>query len=161
MKRAEREITDRSQIDAILNKAAICRLALAVADEPYLVPVSYGYDGVAIYFHTAKAGRKLEMIARNPRVCFEVEGDTGLVCPSSEPCRWTYAYESVIGFGTVSEVIDTKEKRSKLDLIVAHYTTGASYQGVMQPVDNAKSAGARVWKINIESVTGKFSPAKS
>lgn len=159
MKRAEKEITERSEIDVILNEADVCRLALAVSDEPYLVPVSFGYDGVAIYFHTAKTGRKLEIIAANPRVCFEVERNVRLVFPASEPCRWTMAYESVIGFGIVSEVIDAREKVQRLELIVAHYADAAGYQDARQPVSDRNAAGARIWKIAIETMTGKCSPA--
>ena len=78
MRRSGREITARDELDAIIHSSLVCRLAFADQNEPYLVPVSFGYDGTAVYFHTASSGRKLEFIARNNRVCFELERDLRL-----------------------------------------------------------------------------------
>ena len=65
MRRRDREITSRQEIDAIIRAAEVCRLAFADRDEPYVVPVSFGYDGEALFIHTAKTGRKLEFIEAN------------------------------------------------------------------------------------------------
>ena len=73
MRRTDKEITDREAIDGIIGGCQVLRLGLAQDDVPYIVPLSFGYDGSAFYFHTALAGRKLEMIGANPRVCFELE----------------------------------------------------------------------------------------
>jgi len=78
MRRKEKEITNRPEIDTILKGAQVCRLALARENEPYLVPVFFGYDGSRLYFHTAREGRKLDFVAANNRVCFEVELNVNL-----------------------------------------------------------------------------------
>ena len=73
MRRSDREIRDRSSIDGILHAASVCHLALCDGDRPYVVPMSYGYDGDRLYFHCASEGRKLDVVRRNPNACFAVE----------------------------------------------------------------------------------------
>ena len=46
MRRSEREITNRTEIDAIIRSCQVCRVGLADGIEPYIVPMSFGYDGV-------------------------------------------------------------------------------------------------------------------
>ena len=68
MRRRDREIASRQDIDSIIRSAPVCRLAFADGKEPYVVPVSFGYDGETIYIHTAKSGRKIDFIEANSRV---------------------------------------------------------------------------------------------
>ena len=73
MRRNEREITDPKIIEEIIHQATICRIALYDADYPYIVPLNYGYESGALYFHSAKEGKKIDLIRKNSRVCFEIE----------------------------------------------------------------------------------------
>ena len=50
MRRKEKEITDRREIDGIMRSCSVCRLGLARENVPYIIPVSFGYDGAAILF---------------------------------------------------------------------------------------------------------------
>ena len=152
MRRRDKEIAERAEIDAVIEAAEVCRLAFARRDEPYLVPVSFGYDGAALYFHTAPHGRKLGFIAANPRVCFELEADVALREEVSDPCAWTFAYRSVIGYGTVSELSSTEEKTAGLNQVMQHYS-GRSWA-----IPETAVATTRVWRIEIDSLTGKHSP---
>lgn len=96
MRRADKEITSRAEIDAVVHGCVVCRLGFAVGNEPYVVPVSFGYDGRNLYFHTARTGRKIECIEANSRVCFEVERNVELIRDPGQPCEWSFAFESVI-----------------------------------------------------------------
>jgi nitroimidazol reductase NimA-like FMN-containing flavoprotein (pyridoxamine 5'-phosphate oxidase superfamily) len=154
MRRTDKEITTRKEIDAILQEALVCRLAFAMQDEPYLVPVSFGYDGERLYFHTAKTGRKLDFIQANPRVCFEVERDVRLVPHPSEACKWTVSFESAIGYGTISEIVTPEEKARAFNLILAHYSDRD------WDIPPGRIADTRVWRLRVESVTGKRSKQK-
>ncbi len=120
MRRKEREILDSDLIELILQKAEVCRVAFSQRAQPYVVPLSYGYDRGYLYFHSAPAGRKLDMIAKNPRVCFEVEYGVNLV-RAETPCNFTVHFASVIGFGRASLVTDPERKAFGLDVIVRHY----------------------------------------
>ena len=72
MRRRDKEITDQAELRRILQDARVCRLAMCDGDRPYLVPMSFALDGDDLVLHSARSGRKLEVLARNPAVCFEV-----------------------------------------------------------------------------------------
>jgi nitroimidazol reductase NimA-like FMN-containing flavoprotein (pyridoxamine 5'-phosphate oxidase superfamily) len=124
MRRKEQEITDRAALESILHRATVCRLGLAVGDEPYVVPVSFGYQDGSLYVHSSPEGKKVEMLRQNPRVCFEVDVEEELVRKGA-PCAWSVRYRSVIGWGRAAFLTDEEEKRRALDVIVAHYGTGS------------------------------------
>jgi nitroimidazol reductase NimA-like FMN-containing flavoprotein (pyridoxamine 5'-phosphate oxidase superfamily) len=154
MRRAEKNIASRAEIDTVIRSCLVCRLALAANDEPYLVPVSFGYDGAAIYFHTAPEGRKLDILARNPRVCFEFERNVELVRHPTRACRWTLHYESVIGTGRVTEMLGEADKLAGLNEIMAHYS-GREWEMTPTAIE-----ATRVWKVVIDEVSGKRSGRK-
>ena len=74
-------IQDLQQIEAILAKAKFIRLALSDPEtsNPYLVPLSFGYKDNAIYLHGSQKGRKIEILKKNSRVCFEAAIETELI----------------------------------------------------------------------------------
>jgi hypothetical protein len=154
VRRRDKEITDRAEIDSIIGAAEVCRIAMANANEPYLVPVSFGFDGTSIYFHTAKTGRKLEFFAANDRICFEFEANVSIQNDESDACAWTFAFESVIGYGTVEELTSPEDKARGLNQIMRHYS------GRDWSVDEQQLVTTRVWRIDIESLTGKRSLEK-
>ena len=154
MRRRDKEISSRQEIDAIIRNALVCRIAMANRDEPYLVPVSFGYDGNALFIHTAKSGRKIDFIEANNRVCFEFETNVSLKNDDRDACDWTFEFESVIGFGTIIELESAEDKSRGLNQIMLHYS------GREWDIDEAATATTRVWRIEIESVTGKRSVEK-
>jgi nitroimidazol reductase NimA-like FMN-containing flavoprotein (pyridoxamine 5'-phosphate oxidase superfamily) len=54
MRRKDKEITDRQQIDEILSKAEIIRLAVVDNGLPYIVAMNFAYVDGFIYMHSAK-----------------------------------------------------------------------------------------------------------
>jgi len=154
VRRGDKEITDRDEIDAIIRSSLVCRIAFADGDEPYVVPVSFGYDGESLYIHTAKTGRKLDFIEANNRICFELEGHVSIQTDDGDACKWTFEFESVIGYGTISEVTSGEDKAQGLNHIMKHYS------GKEWEISEQAAATTRVWRIDIESVTGKRSAEK-
>jgi nitroimidazol reductase NimA-like FMN-containing flavoprotein (pyridoxamine 5'-phosphate oxidase superfamily) len=154
VRRRDREIADRGEIDQIIRSALVCRIAMADKDEPYVVPLSFGYDGRALFIHTAKTGRKLDFFAANGRVCFELENDVSLRRNNNDPCEWSFTFESVIGYGTISELTGTDEKAQGLNQIMLHYSDREWH------FDETAVATSRVWRIDVQSVTGKRSREK-
>jgi len=155
MRRHDKEIRSRAEIDAVIRAADVCRLALARDNEPYLVPLSFGYDGKALYIHTAAKGRKIDFIEANNRVCFELEANVALVENEREACDWTFSFESAIGYGTVRELTRPDEKNHALNQIMRHYSGGE------WDIPAHRTASTRVWRIDIESITGKRSEEKA
>ena len=151
MLKSDREVTDRSQIDQIIRGSQVCHLGFAVQGEPYVLPMSFGYDGEALYFHTAREGTKIDLISANPRICFELERDVTLVTSPDDPCGWTFHYESVVGYGTISELTSPERKAHALNQIMRQYS---GHDWALTP---AHLEPARIWRLSIESVTGKRS----
>ena len=148
MRRREREIKDREVIDAIIRRCQVCRLGLSDGEEPYIVPLCFGYDGEALYFHSASEGRKIDILRKNGRVCFEFDIPEGMR-EAEQGCRWGIKYRSVIGFGTAEMVDDQEGKKKALEIVMAQYS-GKKYVFPEDVV--AKTA---VIKVVIARVTGK------
>lgn len=155
MRRTDKEIADRRQIDDIIRGSLVCRVATAKDNTPYVVPMSFGYDGVAIYFHTAPAGKKTEHFEANPQVCFEFERNVELRRDQQTACKWSFDFESVIGYGTISELAEPAQKENALNEIMRQYS------GSTWPFESASVAKVRVWNITITSMTGKQSKPKA
>ena len=154
MRRTDKEITDQELISQIIEQAQVCRLGLAKDNIPYILPVSFGYDGMAIYFHTAREGRKIEFMTANDRVCFEFEHGVQLIRNDSNPCKWTFSFQSVIGYGTVRELTGLSERTAGLNQMMKHYS------GRDWPFTAEDIQAIRVWRIAIDSLTGKQSKDK-
>ena len=125
MTKRERQIFDPAQIQAILDTAKVLHLGLAVDNEPYVVPMNYGYimeEGkLTIYLHSALRGKKLDMIHSNPKVFFEMACDR-LPFEGDMPCQYGMAYSSVMGRGTASMVEDVEEKKKAMTLLMKTQT---------------------------------------
>ena len=154
MRRTDKEITDRQQIDEIIRGSLVCRVAMAKDNAPYVVPMSFGYDGAAIYLHTAPDGKKIDCFEANPQVCFEFERNVELRHDPQVACKWSFNFESVIGYGTINELVEPAQKEQALNEIMRQYS------GKTWPFESASVAKVRVWKIAVASMTGKQSKPK-
>jgi uncharacterized protein len=124
MRRNEREIKDRKEIDDIIRRCRVCHLAMCVDGQPYVVPLNFGYDGRSLYFHTAPEGRKIDIIKRNNRVGFEFDILHDII-NAEQACKWGAKYESVLGSGTAEIVDDLDAKKEALEWIMRQYGNGA------------------------------------
>ena len=154
VRRTEKEITSRSEIDEIIHGCQVCHLGFAVDGEPYVVPVSFGYDGVAVYFHTAREGKKIDFISSNPRVCLQFERNVNLVVNEFDACKFTFSFESAIGYGDAVELLDFEEKANGLNQVMLHYSSRE------WRFNGSVVANTRVWHVPISVVTGKRSQQK-
>ena len=125
MTKRELQITDQNQIARILDAGKVLHLGLAVDNEPYVVPMNYGYtlqDGkLTFYLHSALRGKKLDMIRANPRVFFEVDCDR-TPFEGKVACQYGLSYSSVMGRGTATLVEDVEEKKQAMALLMKTQT---------------------------------------
>lgn len=149
MRRIDKEMKDG--IEEVLRRAKICRIAMCDGGMPYCVPVIFCYSDGFIYIHSARKGRKIDILRRNNLVCFETEVDINLI-RSGSPCEWTLAYKSVIGVGRASFVEDREEKRKALNCIIKRYSD-EDFDVPDEELDKVE-----VIRIEIEEVSGKRSP---
>ncbi len=114
MTKRERQVTDPEQILHILDAGKVLHLGLAVNNEPYVVPMNYGYtmeDGkLTLYLHSAVRGKKLDMMRANPNVFFEIDCDR-MPFEGRVPCQYGMVYSSVMGRGKATIVEDVEEKK--------------------------------------------------
>lgn len=150
MRREDKEIRDKKEIESIIEKATVCRVAFSENDVPYIVPLNFGYKDDCLYFHSASYGKKIDIIKQNNQVCFEVDVDQEVV-KSETPCNWEMKYRSVIGFGKASFVDHLEEKRRALNIIMEHYSVD-SYEYPEDAINNVA-----IVKVEIESMTAKKS----
>jgi hypothetical protein len=123
MRRNDREIKDIKEINGIIRRCRVCRLAMCDDGQPYIVPLNFGYDGRFLYFHAAPEGRKIDIIKRNNRVGFEFDILHDIVT-AEQACKWGAKYESVMGSGTAEIVDDLEAKKEALQLIMRQYGNG-------------------------------------
>jgi len=150
MLKKNREITDPNELEQILKLGRIISVAMCYGDQPYVLPFNYGFLNGVIYIHSAKKGFKLKVLAKNPKVSFNVVKDVQLL-PADHPEDCSVAYSSVVGFGRVRMVDDPGEKLAALEAIMVQYFPK---NDAWQYPDKAVGA-CTVWCIEFEHLTGK------
>lgn len=151
MRRSDKEIQDSAEIGSILQKAPVCRIGMSLEDRPYVIPVNFAATSTHLYFHSAKTGRKMEMLQKNPFVCFEVDLP-GEIVEGKTACAWGMAYKSVIGFGRAFFIESGEEKKKALDLLMQKYSGRDAFLYADDVLDKVC-----VIAISIDNVTGKRS----
>lgn len=146
MRRQDR-LLDQKEAERILSQGEYGVLSTVGRDDiPYGVPVSYAYRDGVIYFHgTRGTSQKADNIARQPKVCFTVVGETKIL-----PEKFSTKYESVIAFGTA---LKAKDKTLGLKLLQEKYCPGLTAQG--QEYINASLDQVAVYEIVVEHFTAK------
>lgn len=146
MRRKDREITEPEKIKAVIKKATICRLGLMDEQEAYIVPVNFGYEDNCLYFHSALKGHKVDLLSKNNRVSFEIEGDYQ-IDKGKSGCD--VKYQSIIGKGFAFKVESNEEKVHGLKSIMRQ-CTGSEFEFALDRLNTVL-----VVRIDIESMTCK------
>lgn len=148
--RRTRQALPPEEISAVLERGTSGVLALAGDDGyPYAVPISYVYDGERIYFHSARAGHKLDAVRREPKASFCVIDQDQIV-----PAEYTTYFRSVIAFGRIRVLEDEGEKRVAIEKLAVKYAPEDSPENRRQAID-------REWKplcmleMTIDHLSGK------
>lgn len=150
MRRSDKEITDRKAIEDIILRSKVCKLAMCEENRPYIVPLCFGFKNNTLYFHSAPKGKKIEILKKNPNVCFEFEIFTQII-KSAKACKWGMRYKSVIGFGKAGFITDDDLKRQAFDIIMNQYADGSFIY------EDALLKSVIVINVEIQSMTGKQS----
>ena len=95
-----------TEIDDFLRNQIVGRIGCTYQNEVYIIPMSYAYDGENVYCHSYE-GKKMEMMRKNPKVCFQVD-------EMKDMGDW----KSVIAWGDFEELTDEKEKNKALKILL-------------------------------------------
>jgi len=150
MRRSDKEITDKKAIEDIILRSKVCKLAMCEENMPYIVPLCFGFKNNTLYFHSAPKGKKIEILKKNPNVCFEFEIFTQVI-KSAKACKWGMKYRSVIGFGKADFIAADDLKRQAFDIIMNQYADGSFIY------EEASLKSTVIIKVDIYSMTGKQS----
>ncbi|PIE55581.1 MAG: 5-nitroimidazole antibiotic resistance protein [Dethiosulfovibrio peptidovorans] len=123
MRRKDREVSDPRWMESVLSSGVTCYLSLFDGEWPYVIPLSYGYSEGHLYFHSAKAGKKIDIIRENPRTSFAVDVETICAPESRIETGSVPPYRSVIGYGEIEIIPDDQEdrKREALNILAVHH----------------------------------------
>ena len=155
MTKRERQITEPERILEILDKGKYLHLGLCVENEPYVVPMNYGYtmeEGrLTLYLHSAVRGKKLDMIQTNPKVFFAVDCDV-LPFDGVRPCQYGMVYTSLMGKGMARIVEDVEEKKKAMSILMKTQT-GKDFS-----FDDRLVSIVAVIRIDVSEYTAKHRP---
>lgn len=139
----------RVQAEIVLKNAKFCHLAFAVDNEPYLVTVNYGYDKDFLYFHSSQKGKKIEMMEKNPNICYELNY-VGEIYSNKNACNWGTKYRSLIGRGKAELLVTDADKVTGLKAIMNKYSGSSDHdfnENVMHHTN--------IYRIKIEDISTK------
>ncbi|MEO6456227.1 MAG: pyridoxamine 5'-phosphate oxidase family protein, partial [Ginsengibacter sp.] len=136
------------EIEEVLKHQIIGRIGCFGEDRVYIVPTSYAYDGESIYCHTYE-GLKIDMMRKNPRVCFEVD-------TMGNMANW----QSVIAWGIYEELTNDGDRKiaihnlySRIVPEVASKTLKLSPQWPFPP-DDIENIKGLFFRIRLHEKTG-------
>ena len=154
MRRKDREISGTDNLLNIIGKCKVCRLGICDSDVPYVVPLNFGYsydNGIlTLYFHSAHEGKKIDIIKKNNKACFELDCDHALI-DGERACNYGFTFSSVIGFGTIEFINDTQEKIMALGYLMKHQTG----KDIQFDFDVNELENVAVFKMTVSEYTGK------
>lgn len=146
--RRSRQVLKAEDVAAVMARCTNGILACLGDDGyPYAVPVSFVYFNDKVYFHSAKAGHKIDAIQKNPKVSFAVVDEDMIVGK-----EFTTYFRSVIAFGQ-ARIAQGDERRQALTAMTEKYSGDLPQDARQQAVD--RCANALVMAIDIEHLTGK------
>jgi hypothetical protein len=154
------EERERSCVEQVLRTAPIAYVAMVDAARPYVVPMNFAYERAAtgagpqgrLLLHTGP-GRKVDALAKNPRVCVSVIAQERLKIGET-PCQDGYLYQSVVLEGLATLLNDETERERALRMIVAKYDPGAAGK----PFEPRVFAQTLLYAVGVEVIGFKERP---
>lgn len=139
-----------AEIEEVLKAQVLGRIGCHADDITYIVPVSYAYDGCFVYA-CSKNGLKIDIMRKNPKICFEVES-------LRDMANW----KTVVAWGTFEEITDSMERSDALQKlnkrqlpVISSETTHLWWQWPFEPADLNSIEGI-VYRLRLTGKTGRF-----
>ena len=148
MRRADRALADPELLDALMRQAPTVFLSMQDESGPYVVPLTFGWDGESLWLHSALEGKKVDLLKKNPEVGFALVAEQELV-PGEPACRWTMRYRSVMGKGVADFITDPDQKMKGLECLMSKFTPGPYH------FDEKALSHTLVIRVRVTELTGK------
>ncbi len=114
---------DRDSVNAIIDEALICHVAIAEGEQPFVIPTIHARDGDTLLFHGLKGGRLLQAIASGAEICVAITLLDGLVLARSA-FNHSMGYRSVVLFGKGRVIEDEAARLAALERLTEHVVPG-------------------------------------
>ena len=155
----QRNCTDRQKIENFILRSRIGVLGMNADPFPYAVPVNYVWHQGSIYFHGMGSGKKDEILARSPAVCFTISEEIGTVV-DPVPCHADTAYMSVMVFGEAVKVTDVDDAAAVLQILVEklmpkYYSQSLTGKFIEKYRSSHDNKGVSVYRITPRQMTAK------
>ena len=137
------------EMEQLLGEERVGYLGMSVDNTPYVIPLTYGYSGGKIIFHCASQGSKLDIIRRNPKVCFAVSRHWGNMVPHPQGAACHVNSDSVVCLGTARVIDDIEERRGLLN------TFNRCLQADAREITSEEVRNCRAVEITVEEMTGR------
>ncbi len=132
------------EIELVLEKERIIRIAFSADGEQFVVPVFYTwYDGALCGLTTP--GRKTAMAAKNPNVGFQVDSTV-----MTGPWEWA----SVVGQGTFEHVAEARDYGAFAAALQLKLSDAPAWAGKMLQA-RFEELGMYAWRIRPSGVHGR------
>jgi len=142
-------LTD-TQINNVLASQVLGRMACTNGKQPYIVPVTYAYDGKYIYGQT-NDGTKLRTLRRNPSVCFEVDMMTDM---ANWQCVQVFGRFEELKYGTAEKAREILFNR--VFGLMTSSTVHTHEHAVTAGVDDSNRIKRIMYRIKIRKKSGRF-----
>lgn len=155
----QRICNDQEKIEGFLSQERTGVLAIEGHEYPYAVPINYIWHNGSIFFHGMGTGKKNDLLAKNPNVCFTVYKENGTVI-DKVPCHADTSYMSVMIFGKVRKVADPIEGAAALQKLVEkympmYYMSSLSGNFIDKYRSSMDGKGVSIYQIEQEHMTAK------
>lgn len=147
----ERALTDRAQIDAILDEGLLCHVGYVIDGRPVVIPTFYARDNDRVLVHGSNTAGMIKAVRRNSPLCLTVTHLDGVVVARSG-FNSSANYRSVVihGYGTL---LRDDEKEHALEVIVETLIPGRSSD--IRPNTSAEVKQTAVFAIDLDEVSAK------
>ena len=142
---------DELQIDHLLLSQFVGRIGCTDGTRPYIVPVTYVYDGRYIIGQTNE-GLKLNIMRKYPTVCFEVDAITNMA-------NW----QSVIISGKFEELHGKNAEAVReymlnhmWPLLTSSTIHAHQHEASISAVDDTNRIKPIMYRISVDEKTGRF-----
>lgn len=161
----QRNCTDEKKIENFLLSSRIGVVGMNSDNSPYAVPVNFVWHEGSIYFHGMGSGKKVDILSKNPPVCFTIFEEQGTVT-DPVPCHADTAYMSIMIFGKAEKVTDAQETMDVLQKILDKYMPGFYKQSLNSKfIEKHRSShdgnAALVYRVTPKEITAKENVAEN
>ncbi len=143
-------IEQKEAIEQVIAHCDVCYVGMVDGDEPYVIPMNFGYKDNVVYLHSAPEGRSLRVLERNNRVCITFSNGHRLAFQHPQvACSYRMKARSVMAYGNVRFIEESEKKIEALNIIMAQYSDKEF------KYSDPAVANVKVWVVEIDQLSCK------